>query len=136
MTAALCRRELPPIEIAALYTFGSPRVGDRLFGRALESVPHFRVVDGTDVIARLPPVIPNPLLPYFEHTGQLHHLVAGTLKIHAPGDDPFAALAAEPALVEKRNLFAGGRNPFGKPPTMLTDHAPVNYVARLEHAAE
>ena len=39
MTAALCRTELPSHDIAALYTFGSPRVGDRVFGAALQSVP-------------------------------------------------------------------------------------------------
>lgn len=135
MSAALCRRDLPPIEIAALYTFGSPRVGDRLFGRALESVPHFRVVDGTDVIARLPPVIPNPLLPYFQHTGQLHHLVEGALKVHAPGDDPLAAPTSESGIRNWRSLLTGGRSASGKLPTLLTDHAPVNYVARLESAA-
>ena len=135
MTAALCRTELPSLDIAALYTFGSPRAGDRVFGAALRSVPHFRVVNDLDVIPRLPPVILNSVLPFFQHTGQLHHVVDGNLQIFPSGADPFASVITMTKLSELRSLLASSVGPVGKLPPFLTHHAPVNYVAKLEHAA-
>ncbi len=136
MTAALCRTELPSHDIAALYTFGSPRVGDRVFGAALQSVPHFRVVNDLDVIPRLPPVIPNPVLPYFEHSGQLHHLVNGGLRVLLTGEDPFAAVAGLPTAIELKRMLANNSGVLGELPPFLSDHAPVNYVAKLERFAD
>ncbi len=136
MTAALCRTELPSHDIAALYTFGSPRVGDRVFSAALQSVPHFRVVNDLDVIPRLPPMIPNPVLPYFEHSGQLHHLVNGGLRVIPPGEDPFAAVAGLPTAIELKRMLANNSGVLGELPPFLSDHAPANYVAKLERFAD
>jgi len=133
MTAALCRRELPARKITALYTFGSPRVGDRRFGAALDGVAQFRVVNGNDLIPRLPPVIPNPVLPYFEHSGRLHHLVDGGLHVYPPGADPFDTIAGLPTASEMRGMPPTTASASGQLPSWLADHAPVNYVARLEH---
>ena len=52
---------------AALYTFGSPRVGDATFTTTLRAVYHCRVVNDNDIVATVPP----PL--FFRHDGELHH---------------------------------------------------------------
>jgi hypothetical protein len=43
----------------ALYTFGSPRVGDQAFVDQMASIKNFRFVDCCDIVARIPP--PNVL---------------------------------------------------------------------------
>lgn len=65
--------------VHGLYTFGSPRVGDRDFSRYFDAVmgPRaFRVVNEDDLITRLPP----RKLGY-SHVGQLHYL-DGSGKLH------------------------------------------------------
>lgn len=136
MTAALCRRALPTLSIGALYSFGSPRVGDHAFAGSIDGVTHFRVVNDLDVIPRLPPAIPNRLLPFFEHNGQLQHLVDGCRRAYPATVDPFVADTGLPTAIELQRALVNGRNAIGKPPPFLTDHAPVNYVARLERFAD
>lgn len=85
----------------ALYTFGSPRVGNKLFATSLSGLPVHRVVDDEDIVATVPP----EALGYF-HVGDLH------LK------GPELSFASR-----LRYLF--------NPPKFLADHAPVNYVDRI-----
>lgn len=40
---------------ACLYTFGSPRVGNRIFEIYCKRVPHYRVINGNDLVTNLPP---------------------------------------------------------------------------------
>jgi triacylglycerol lipase len=91
----------------ALYTFGSPRVGNAAFAASLAGVPVFRVVNRADVVATLPP----ERLGY-AHVGELHHLAAAA-----------EALSTHGLLSRLRRL--------GKPPEPLGDHAPINYVEHL-----
>jgi triacylglycerol lipase len=53
----------------ALYTIGSPRVGDDTFARAvLQKTKHvFRFVNGQDIVTQIPPEA--PLQHYFRHVG-------------------------------------------------------------------
>src|SRR5438128_392078 len=53
---------------AALYTFGSPRVGNATFTARLRSVYHCRVVNDNDIVATVPPP------PFFRHDGELYHI--------------------------------------------------------------
>lgn len=39
----------------AIYTFGSPRVGNQAFARTLAGIPIYRVVDDEDIVATQPP---------------------------------------------------------------------------------
>ncbi|MFA5825309.1 MAG: lipase family protein [Gallionellaceae bacterium] len=89
---------------AALYTFGSPRVGDADFTASLKNIADIihRVVDDEDIVATVPPAEFG-----FEHIGTLHALTAPS-----------------------RNLTSWLRGLFG-PPKFLADHAPINYVDRL-----
>ncbi|WP_018140477.1 lipase family protein [Thioalkalivibrio sp. ALJ7] len=55
-------------QLAAVYTFGSPRVFGADQAKHLESAspyPHFRIVNGADLVPRVPPMALN-----FRHTGR------------------------------------------------------------------
>jgi triacylglycerol lipase len=92
---------------AALYTFGSPMVGDAEFAATLSRVAVFRIVDGDDVITHVPPERLG-----FAHVGEVHGLV------RPPNPSPL------------RHPVDWLRNVSGPPP-FLADHAPINYVERL-----
>ena len=91
----------------AAYVFGSPRVGNGQFAADLGTVALYRVVDGDDAIADLPPEALG-----FRHAGELHRL---------------AAPAETRTAWDPRTWF---RRLVG-PPKPLADHAPINYVERV-----
>lgn len=118
---------------AALYTFGSPRVGDEDFTKTLRNVYHCRVVNDNDIVATVPP----PLL--FRHDGELHQIRHdGRIEVHPRGADALKSI--RPGLLTGRtaaalNGLVAGLRAFGLGlPEQLTDHSPVNYTARLEAA--
>jgi triacylglycerol lipase len=100
-TLAAARR--PP---QAVYTFGSPLVGNHAFAASLAHVPVYRVVDGSDVVTHVPPAALG-----FEPVGTLQRL---TEPAAAPAFDPLSWLWS----------LAG-------PPQSLADHAIINYVRRI-----
>lgn len=55
----------------AVYTFGSPRVGNQAFAASLGNIPIHRIVDDGDIVATLPPEAMG-----FRHVGTEHRLVA------------------------------------------------------------
>jgi pimeloyl-ACP methyl ester carboxylesterase len=91
----------------AVYTFGSPRVGNAAFATALADVPVFRVVNGEDMVATVPPESLG-----YRHVGELHRLAA------PPGSTNHAG-------------FAAWLHGLKAPPKPLADHAPASYVERL-----
>jgi pimeloyl-ACP methyl ester carboxylesterase len=68
---ALIWAEMLTGENAEIYTFGCPRVGNDAFSESIK-IPHFRVVNGIDLITNLPPAH-LPINPY-KHHGQLVRL--------------------------------------------------------------
>lgn len=54
--ALIATRELAVDNLAACYTFGSPRVGNAEFGSPIKT-PVYRVVNTADIVPRLPPGI-------------------------------------------------------------------------------
>ncbi len=90
----------------ALYTFGSPRVGDADFVTSLQDIAHaiHRVVDDKDGVPQLPPEALG-----FRHVGTLHTLT-------------------EPAYRKSITAYLTG---WCSLPKFLADHAPVNYVDRI-----
>lgn len=96
--ATLAASRLAP---KALYTFGSPRVGNEAFAASLAAIPHYRVVDDEDIVATVPPEAMG-----FRHAGTEHRLAA------PPQNSSFL----------ERLL---------NPPKFLADHAPINYVDRI-----
>jgi hypothetical protein len=121
---------------AAVYTFGSPRVGNRPFVDSLAGVPILRVVDDRDVVTTLPP----PALGY-QHAGEKHTLVeppagvaaglGAALDLPSAADDLLARLAdpSRPAAVLAG--LAARLKALVRPPKPLADHAPINYVDRM-----
>jgi hypothetical protein len=55
----------------AVYTFGSPRVGNQAFVYSLKGITIYRVVDDEDSVATVPPEAIG-----FSHVGEVHQLVA------------------------------------------------------------
>jgi triacylglycerol lipase len=99
--ATLAAVRHPPI---AVYTFGSPRVGDARLGELLKRVPIYRVVHGSDIVTTVPPEILG-----FRHVGEEHHI--GSSRRNDFQFDP-------------RLVFDQLTTPIGP----LADHAPINYV--------
>lgn len=85
----------------ALYTFGSPRVGNAAFAASLAATPVYRVVDDEDIITTVPPEALG-----FRHAGAEQRLTA----------------PRQNASYLDRLL---------NPPKFLADHALVNYVDRI-----
>ncbi len=52
--AGRCKLSSIPSNPKALYTFGSPRVGNRTYIRAV-NIPHYRWVHNNDIVTRIPP---------------------------------------------------------------------------------
>lgn len=90
----------------AVYTFGSPRVGNEAFAASLQIVPVHRVVDNKDAAALFPPEAMG-----FRHVGLLQ-------------------LLKEPYAEDRKPSFLELLESLKKPPKLLADHAPVNYVDR------
>jgi triacylglycerol lipase len=101
--ATLAAYRHPP---TALYTFGSPYVGDAAFVAKLGDVPTYRCVDASDIVPKLPPAELG-----YVHVGELHHLTA-----------PKRGFAENLA-----HLLEWLR----EPPRFLADHTPINYTDRI-----
>jgi len=97
--ATLAAARHPP---TALYTFGSPRVGDATFAASLSRIENtfHRVVYDEDIVTDLPPMELG-----FQHVGKALHLPA--------------------------TLSLSWMNNSLHPPRFLADHAAINYVDRV-----
>ena len=111
----------------ALYTFGSPRVGDAEFGKALSGIAHYRIVNNSDVTTILPP--PLGFLN-FQHFGELRYINRDSSMLINPNDK----IGGSDRLNKVKRLGALPNlwRSFIEPPVCLADHAPINYVAHLE----
>ncbi|MDQ4126385.1 MAG: lipase family protein [Actinomycetota bacterium] len=126
---------------AGLYTFGSPRVGDRAFADHF-SINSYRFVHNDDVVAKVPPVglyrAPS-IVPKLRLVGSYRHV--GRLK-YINSTDNEGAVLDDPSLWGriKNNFTRVVRNTFnlrhlvsgGKlPGSSLIDHAPIFYATHL-----
>lgn len=115
--ATLAASDTPP---RAVYTFGSPKVGDAAFAMTLSEIPVYRVTMPGDIVTTVPP----SRIPFdFCHAGDWRPLPPAS----TPDTD------APPA---ERNGFKNlltrewGRRLI-TPPEFLSDHSPVNYSFRI-----
>lgn len=115
--AALCFELLPPI----VYTFGSPRVGDWIFARALNrfvGLKIYRHENNNDVVPRVPPALFG-----YRHAGERFYLTERGQVIGSP----------HWWTVLKDRLWGRLRD-FGKPGTDGTkDHGIARYCRALEN---
>lgn len=116
--ATLAASRRPP---RAVYTFGSPRVGDAQFLTTCGQTRFYRVVDSRDFVATMPPTLLG-----FEHLGELHYMTRDGRFLVDPTDQQMDA----------EQLFHSWRHPAHllEPPEDLVDHSPINYVTRLRAA--
>lgn len=99
----------------ALYTFGSPRVGDADFAETLRSTPTYRLCNPGDIFTFLPPSN-GPFR--FCHVGE--PIEYG----HAYLPEPAFDADSQPSLrFRLRKLTL--------PPKFLVEHAPANYTGQL-----
>jgi hypothetical protein len=103
----------------ALYTFGSPRVGDTDFIRSLQGIQGRRYVDCCDIVPRVPLELMN-----FAHLGKPHYIDRNRKVTFDPDDGTMRndQLLAEIDYVRKYLRF--GNVPIRN----LADHAPINYI--------
>lgn len=115
--ATLAATLLPP---AAVYAFGSPRVGNRAFAELLRDVEIHRVIGCADLVCRVPPSWLG-----FSHGGAENYVDRDGV---AQGEVAATAIRADGAAARReylRRLAWRAGNVWSR---RLADHAPVNYV--------
>ena len=109
---------------AALYTFGSPRVGDAAFAASMAGVSHERYVDCSDIVCRIPLARWSyehvGVLKYFDQAGLLR---AGLSDAQMRSDQRSAQFAYA--------LQYAWRQPANAVLRSFADHAPINYIHAL-----
>ena len=113
---------------AALYTFGSPRVGNADFVATLNGVKSARYVDCCDLVTRLPP----EALGYF-HFGQPLYINRSQKIVSGPGT---AYILEDRFCAEEQYLCTYAWHPENVGVRDLADHAPINYVSALTAAEQ
>lgn len=107
----------------ALYTIGSPRVGDAAFVASLGGVTSYRYVDCCDAVTELPPAALG-----YAHLGNMLYIDRHRKVLNAPSDDTVAAdrfVARAECLI--RYAWKAGNVGVRD----LADHAPINYVTAI-----
>jgi hypothetical protein len=108
----------------ALYTFGSPRVGDQAFVNTVKGIGTLRrYVDCCDIVTRIPP---EPL--FYEHVGSPLYIDCKGDLIEAPSADViWTDRVSAVADYLRRYAWRTGTVAVRD----LADHAPINYVWAL-----
>jgi len=106
------------------YTFGSPRVGDAVFGATVPRQAFFRIVNNRDLVTDVPTLL--------EHVGSLRYIAHDGRIVADPDESTIRAdrTRRDPSFDRRPDLV----DKLTGPPQELADHAPVNYVAHLERA--
>jgi hypothetical protein len=104
----------------ALFTFGSPRVGDAQFVSSLQGVANFRFQDCCDLVTRVPPEEFG-----YEHFGQPHY-IDHKRDVTLNPDEKF--ISKDHLRARWQFLFRYAWRPGNIRVRELADHAPMNYV--------
>jgi pimeloyl-ACP methyl ester carboxylesterase len=136
MAAARAQSDTKLGNPAAIYTFGSPRVGDAGFRKNFGSVFHARIVNDCDIVTSMPPVLALPTCPLYQHCGQEHRLLAsGAMETGVENSDTVAERTVAGRIGDLvGNVVSLMKSAAGERgiPQHLIDHTPQNYTARLE----
>jgi hypothetical protein len=106
----------------ALYTIGSPRVGDQAFADLLQGLDNHRYVDCCDLVTRLPPEV----LGYAHIPGEIHYIDFNRAVQQLYPNDPYIDRDRTRAEEDYLVNYAWRIQDVALRP--LADHAPVNYV--------
>jgi triacylglycerol lipase len=111
----------PSFRLQGGYTFGSPRVGDGAFGKALR-VPFYRFRNDADIVPHL------PLGLVFRHVGQ-QQFIDGAGYLHRNLIKTPGMLSPAAHLVSLRDALLAVESDSLELPVapFLADHAPINY---------
>jgi triacylglycerol lipase len=104
----------------AVYTFGSPRCGNKVFAKQHPLRDRtYRVVNNRDIVPLMPPLA--------EHLGELHYITSDKRFVTNPkmGEMFLDRLKDD----DTHELLRDGV------PELITDHAPANYVAWMQRFA-
>jgi hypothetical protein len=104
----------------ALFTFGSPRVGDAGFVASLQGVTNFRFQDCCDLVTRVPPEELG-----YQHFGQPHYIDRERSVILNPKEQ---FISKDHRRARFSFLFRYAWRPGNVRMRELADHAPMNYV--------
>lgn len=115
------------ISPTAVYTYGSPKVGNTAFKESLKTVNIFRVVNHSDVVTTVPP---STRLFAFEHVGELYYFTKKSELWINPSE---AQIKDEKPIFEEVLKHIKGFQNWFHPMPFLADHAPVNYVTHLQN---
>jgi predicted lipase len=100
-----------------LYTYGSPRVGDRTWAKQFKDIPTFRFVNTNDIVCTVPP------FGYYKHVGNLYYM-SYTGKVHL-GTNIFERtwdkIRGRFRALQKKELFSG-----------LYDHMGLRYIKKIK----
>ena len=108
--------------IAACYTFGCPKAGDRTFDRHVK-VPLYRITNGFDLVPALP-----PLLTGYRHVGDTRHFaVAGEAPSRRGPSYPRQLASTARALL----LWLPARLVDRKRFQNVADHDMANYIDKM-----
>ena len=122
--ATLAASLKPP---SALYTFGSPRVGNAAFIHSLKDIRIYRVINSRDIVSSTPPSL---ITFKFFHAGEPYYL--NHKKYQYIRADNFKENIDD---LEEKSIYKRHVNShkwFPSPPEFLADHAPINYTACLQ----
>jgi len=110
--------------LEACYTFGSPRVGDRGFGRSVVG-PVYRVKNSHDIVTALPVGV------LYAHVGEVGVIDdEGLLQIGSKDEKEILSLAsAVKSLATELKLRV--HDPQWLVPRPIARHAPINYAVHL-----
>ena len=110
---------------SALYTFGAPRVGNPAFNASVNGIPWFRVCNARDIVCNVPP--PLPLVGFMHGGIPVYITQAGKLEIGANA----WSIAVDQWQLEWLAKSDQNMKDMMELPSVLTDHAPLNYVRQL-----
>ena len=110
---------------SALYTFGSPRVGDVAFTATLAGMAGRRYVDCTDIVTEIPPPV------VYAHVGPPYYINRnGEITL----DPPCVAILEDQAQGEIDYAREYALRPGNVDVRNLADHIPLNYVYAVSAA--
>jgi hypothetical protein len=106
----------------ALYTIGSPRVGDQAFVDKLQALDNHRYVDCSDLVTRLPPEV----LGYTHIPGEIYYIDFNRTVQRLYPNDPY--IDRDRTIAEENYLKNYSWRIGDVALRPLADHAPINYV--------
>ncbi|HKV60643.1 MAG TPA: lipase family protein [Candidatus Acidoferrum sp.] len=110
----------------ALFTIGSPRVGDHDFIASLAGVKSFRYVDCCDIVTQLPPTLFG-----YAHLGDPYYIDRNRQMSLNPSDD---FISGDRLRARADYLLQYAWKSGNVAVRDLADHAPINYVTAVAAA--